>query len=230
VGQCQRDGRPAEHRRRRLFNAAVWLTPTTRVPCSNAAKMRNQLKFAGVPQTNRLAEKTNISIQDIRSRQYNKLAQASPKELWAAVKSTNWSVTQAQYPVDVFHDVESVNNFFASTYSATDVTCFKRLNLHSCSSNILLQPYEVEHLLSTMRASSLGLHNIPHWFFRACSYEIAEIVMHILNLSFDTGTVPKHWLNAIVTPVPKVAKPDSIADYRPISLLHPCFQDWLKSW
>ena len=29
----------------------VWLTPTTRVPCSNAAKMRNPLKFAGVPQT-----------------------------------------------------------------------------------------------------------------------------------------------------------------------------------
>jgi len=30
----------------------VWLTPTTRVPCSNAAKTRNELKLAGVPQTN----------------------------------------------------------------------------------------------------------------------------------------------------------------------------------
>ena len=29
----------------------VWLTPNTRVPCSNAAKTRNPLKFAGVPQT-----------------------------------------------------------------------------------------------------------------------------------------------------------------------------------
>ena len=29
----------------------VWMTITTRVPCSNAAKTRNQLKFAGVPQT-----------------------------------------------------------------------------------------------------------------------------------------------------------------------------------
>jgi len=27
------------------------LTPTTRVPCSNAAKTRNPLKFTGVPQT-----------------------------------------------------------------------------------------------------------------------------------------------------------------------------------
>jgi len=29
----------------------IWLTPTTRVPCSNAAKTRNPFKFAGVPQT-----------------------------------------------------------------------------------------------------------------------------------------------------------------------------------
>ena len=48
----QRDGRPAEYRWRPLLNAAVWLTPTTRVPCSNAAKTRNPLKLAGVPQTN----------------------------------------------------------------------------------------------------------------------------------------------------------------------------------
>jgi len=46
--QC--DGRPAEYRWRPLFNAA-WLTPATRMPCSNAAKTRNPLKFAGVPQT-----------------------------------------------------------------------------------------------------------------------------------------------------------------------------------
>jgi len=51
---AQRDGRPAEYRWRPLFNLAVWLTPTTRVPCSNAAKTRNPLKLLGVPQTNEL--------------------------------------------------------------------------------------------------------------------------------------------------------------------------------
>ena len=29
----------------------VWLTPTTRVPCSNNAKTQNPLKLAGMPQT-----------------------------------------------------------------------------------------------------------------------------------------------------------------------------------
>ena len=49
---AQRDGRPVEYRWRPLFNATVWLMPTTRVPCSNAAKTRNPLKLPGVPQTN----------------------------------------------------------------------------------------------------------------------------------------------------------------------------------
>ena len=49
---AQHDGRHAEYRWRPLFNAAVWLTPTTIVPCSNAAKTRNPLKLPGVPQTN----------------------------------------------------------------------------------------------------------------------------------------------------------------------------------
>ena len=35
---AQRDGRPVEYRWRPLFNGALWLMPTTRVPCSNAAK------------------------------------------------------------------------------------------------------------------------------------------------------------------------------------------------
>jgi len=48
---AQRDGRPAKYRWRPVFSAAVWLTPTSRVLCSNAAKMQNPLKFAGVPQT-----------------------------------------------------------------------------------------------------------------------------------------------------------------------------------
>ena len=57
---AQRDGRPAEHRWRPLRKSVipflepcrkVWLTPAVGVQCSNAAKMENLLKFAGVPQT-----------------------------------------------------------------------------------------------------------------------------------------------------------------------------------
>jgi len=48
---AQRDSRPAEYRWRPVQRRKVRLTPNTREPCSNVAKMRNPLKFAGVPQT-----------------------------------------------------------------------------------------------------------------------------------------------------------------------------------
>jgi len=53
---AQRDGRPAEYRWRPLAvqRRKVWLTPTTRMSCSNTAKTRNPLKYAGVPQTRQL--------------------------------------------------------------------------------------------------------------------------------------------------------------------------------
>ena len=62
---AQRDGRPAEYRQGgHLFNASVqrrkvWLTPNTGVPCSNAAKTRKPLKFAGVRQTNETISATS---------------------------------------------------------------------------------------------------------------------------------------------------------------------------
>jgi len=46
---AQRDGRPAYYSWRPLFNGAVWLTPTTSVLCSNAAKTRNPLNLQGCP-------------------------------------------------------------------------------------------------------------------------------------------------------------------------------------
>jgi len=49
---AQRDGRPAECRWHSVQRHKVSLTPTSTVPCSNAGKMRNLLKLAGVPQTN----------------------------------------------------------------------------------------------------------------------------------------------------------------------------------
>jgi len=53
VGQCPTWWPPCRiHVAPSVQRRKVWLTPTARVPCSNAAKTRNPLKFAGVYQTN----------------------------------------------------------------------------------------------------------------------------------------------------------------------------------
>jgi len=47
---------------------------------------------------------------------------------------------------------------------------------------------------------------------------LAGIVAQIYNCSFTSAAVPFQWLNAVVTPVPKVLRPANLSDYRPISV------------
>ena len=55
-------------------------------------------------------------------------------------------------------------------------------------------------------------------FSKNCSYEIVEIITHILILSFCSGSIPNQWRSALVTLIHKVPKPVDFSDYRPISV------------
>jgi len=83
-----------------------------------------------------------------------------------------------------------------------------------------LTSIEVEQLLSKIMLTAAGCDGLPTWLLRSCSYELAEIVAHILNCSFSTGKVPSYWLNALVTPVPKVSAPIVFSNFWPISSPH----------
>jgi len=47
---------------------------------------------------------------------------------------------------------------------------------------------------------------------------LMSLLILLLNCSFSTGKVPSHWLNALVTPVPKVSAPIGFSDFRPVSV------------
>jgi len=51
---AQRDGRPAEHRWRLCSTPQSLADAHYKMPCSNPAKTRNPLKFAGVPPNYRI--------------------------------------------------------------------------------------------------------------------------------------------------------------------------------
>ena len=54
--------------------------------------------------------------------------------------------------------------------------------------------YVIELLLRHMRKTSPGYDKVPAWFFKSCSYEVADIVAYIINETISsavTGTVPK---------------------------------------
>ncbi|KAF0288070.1 putative RNA-directed DNA polymerase from transposon BS [Amphibalanus amphitrite] len=46
-----------------------------------------------------------------------------------------------------------------------------------------------------------------------------EVLLHLINSSWQSGVVPREWRRAVIVPIPKVGKdPRKIASYRPIAL------------
>ena len=76
----------------------------------------------------------------------------------------------------------------------------------------------VFHLLDTLPKTSMGTDGLPHWFLRLAAPSISLPVAHLFNLSVSKSQVPIQWKSSIITPVPKVAKPKSCSDFRPISV------------
>jgi len=111
-----------------------------------------------------------------------------------------------------------VNDYFVKVASK-DAYDSRELDGFRCEANSdCYQPqynFEVERILSKIELTAAGCDHIPASLLRSCSYELADIVTAILNCSISTGKVPSCWLNAVVTPVPKVYKPVKFSDYCP---------------
>jgi len=195
-----------------------FVTPLVKSLLAKRRKLRKQGKNEVADE---LAAKINNLISEFRKKRLVHLAEASPKELWNAVRAKTKSRTTH---ADIYlSNPDTVNNYFASiatddSYSKYDVRQF-------CSSMVTqdcrvwsLTDYEVESCLRKMKHTSSGYNDLPCWVFKQCSYELATAVAAICNKSFQTGTVPVDWLTAVVTPVPKIPCPSSLADYRPISV------------
>ena len=66
--------------------------------------------------------------------------------------------------------------------------------------------------------TSPGLDELPAWFLRAMAPFISLPIHHLFNECIRESFIPKQWKAAIITPVPKVQKPTSCQEYRPISV------------
>jgi len=178
-------------------------------------RRRYRLRRRGLlNQANELAVRINTLITENRRTSLNKLVDAGQRELWAAVKTTAGYCHSSLICINP----DCINKFFAdistnNEYGVEDVDCHKQLTDVRLP---LLYDFEVEQLLSKVSRTAAGCDDLPAWLFRHSSYELAGIVSLILNCSFSTGVLPSYWLHAIVTPVPKVNRPFSLSDYKPI--------------
>jgi hypothetical protein len=197
-----------------------FVTPLIKSLLVKRCKLRKQGRIA---EADGIADKINYLIGKQRKNRLNKLNDASPKELWASVKAQNIA-TRSDVTRGLLSDPDSANSHFSNiatdhNYCLDDILNFRHSagELQQAQLNILHE-YEIEPMLRKLKHTSSGTDMLPAWLFQKCSYELAGVITYLFNLSFTTGEVPSQWLNAIVTPVPKVASPAALSDFRPISV------------
>ena len=188
---------------------------------------RNRLRRRGkLVEADNLAQKINISIADVKRKQYVKMTNSNAKELWNAVKGKSSKITEAKKHAHILTSPDFVNKFFATIATANDYNIDAVLSLRNDVTaeeyNLLnddeLDELGVEPLLRKLKNTAPGCDNIPAWVFRTCSYELAGVVSFIINYTIRAGSIPANWLTATVTPVPKCAIPNDLSDFRPISV------------
>ena len=104
-----------------------FITPVIKQLLRKRNYLRRRARYL---EANSLAEKINLLITRSRSSNLNKLANANPKQLWAAVKgSVNSRSRSHSSGHPILNDVHAVNEFFANISFHSEVKVAFRLYL-----------------------------------------------------------------------------------------------------
>ncbi len=211
-----------------------YITPLVKSLLRKKNKLMRKHKIA---EASTLATKIGKLISEFRSKYLSQVDAKSSKHLWKMVNGVsgklakNETLKLGDQPVDI----QALNKHFVST--ATDENydhnavnkLINQLNKTRQSQSqsqhhsplpdyYKLEEEEVERTLERTKKTSPGTDNLPYWFFKRCSIQLAPIITHLFNLSLTSGKPPAHWKKAIVTPIPKKANPTGFDDLRPISV------------
>ena len=118
-----------------------------------------------------------------------------------------------------------LNNQFQSVFSKEDLSNIPKMNSTEIPQmpNISFSTRGIQlHLESLVPGKAPGPDGLPTYIFKHCSSEIAPIFQVLFTQSLSTGTLPRDWLTANITPVYKKGSRSVPSNYRPISLTSVC--------
>ena len=122
-----------------------------------------------------------------------------------------------------------MNQFFNTTATRTTgqqsehitESFFNQLADHPDSFDLRHATYdEVRKSINLLRSDcSTGYDNIPTKYIKPVSEYLISPLTHIINTCIEQSIFPDDWKISRICPVPKVANPSTLAEYRPISIL-----------
>ena len=131
----------------------------------------------------------------------------------APLKSKGSLVTDSKSKAEI------LINQFASVFTRHTIPTSDSAPKFNSIEDLEISTPGVEKLLSNINPSkSPGPDSIPNLVLKTCSHELAPGLTCIYQASLSSGTLPKDWTNANITPVFKKGDKHLAENYRPISL------------
>jgi hypothetical protein len=145
---------------------------------------------------------------------------ADPRSMWAKVRQLTGRCSKAgDDAINSTVTAEILNNHYAamSTDSSYKTPCTKSTVNNRSALNAITE-WRIFKVLDGSKRTAAGLNNIPAWFLKIGAPFFAARIANVMNLSLATSTVPMQWKVGSIPPIPKITKPLTPADYRPITI------------
>ena len=185
-------------------------------------RKKNALMRSGkVEKAAALSKKIGDAIKKHNTAEFSNVDVLSDsKNIWAKVRQlTGRSKATIDENLNSVVTADLLNKHYAciSTDDEYKAPRYKRtVNTQSVSE--LVTEWRVFKMLEALRPTATGLDGLPSWFLKVGAPFFAAPIADMFNLSLSSSTVPKQWKAASITPVPKIPKPLTPSDYRPISI------------
>ena len=160
-----------------------------------------------------------------------KECRTNPKATWKYMKSTNrvsTGVPNLKKPDGTFTSsnteiADTLNQQYASVFTQEDINNMpnipqKPLKTPELQSFAVTKEAVLKELKALKPNKSPGIDEIHPRVLKEVAEEIAEPITILLTKSLDSEELPKHWLQAVVTPIFKKGSKSLPENYRPVSL------------
>jgi hypothetical protein len=194
-----------------------FITPRIRI----LLKKRNKLMRAG---KDRQAESITINIRHlIDSNRKNALATADKKgakSLWQEVNKIRQNTTKTDNLSALVNNVglnemikQISGTMFDSACQSHHANITQVTSIHS-----QLNERQIYAELRKLRKTATGVDELPSWFLKNCAEIITPPLCHIFNKCLLQTKSPHQWKLARIHLIPKVNRPKTATDSRPIAV------------
>lgn len=139
------------------------------------------------------------------------------KHLWRNLKKRG-IIRDRNSQSSIFR-AEELNNYFSSVFTKPSGKHKHFSNRDGDFDFETVTDYDILLAINRITTRAIGLDGVPASILKKLCPFILPFITYIINNCITKSYFPLEWKKAVVKPIPKVASPSALADYRPISIL-----------